>query len=264
MTASFLETQALSLHFGGLVALERFDLDVREGEIRGLIGPNGAGKTTFFNVVSGFLRPTRGRIFFNGTEITGRPIHVRARVGIRRTFQNLQLFRRMTALQNVMIGLHGNTRAEIFDALLRSPRQRREESWILEQALEALSFVGLANEANSPASALPYGHMRLLEIARALVSKPKLLLLDEPAAGLNTAESMSLVDLIRRINKTGVTVILVDHRMDVVMKICGIITVLNYGEKLAEGPAPQIQGDHQVIEAYLGQSSSFVRGRSYA
>ncbi len=264
MTQDLLEIQRLSRYFGGVRALEQFDLKVRESEIRGLIGPNGAGKTTFFNVVSGFLHATQGHISFLGRDITRLPIHRRAKLGIRRTFQNLQLFRQMTALQNVMIGLHGGTQAEVFDALLRSPCQRREEAWIVEQALETLGFVGLSQESNVYASALPYGHMRLLEIARALVSKPKLLMLDEPAAGLNTTETIALGDLIYRINQSGVTVILVDHRMDLVMKVCENVTVLNYGEKLAEGLPREIQNNTQVIEAYLGRNSAIVREGTYA
>lgn len=264
MRHELLEIQGLSRYFGGVRALDQFDLNIREGEIRGLIGPNGAGKTTFFNVVSGFLQATKGHIAFQGVDITRMPIHMRAKIGIRRTFQNLQLFRQMTTLQNVMIGLHGDTHAEVFDALLRTPRQKREEEWTIKRALEILSFVGLGRESHLSAAALPYGHMRILEIARALVSKPKLLMLDEPAAGLNTAETISLGDLIRRINQSGVTIILVDHRMDLVMKICENVTVLNYGEKLAEGSPGEIQNNTQVIEAYLGRNRAVVNEGDYA
>lgn len=264
MRQDLIEINDLSRYFGGVHALERFDLRVQDGEISGLIGPNGAGKTTFFNVVSGFLGATQGNIFFQGKAITRMPIHARAKLGIRRTFQNLQLFRQMTALQNVMIGLHGSTQAEVFGAILRNSRQRREEAWILEQALQTIDFVGLSEEIDVLASALPYGHMRLLEIARAMVSKPKLLMLDEPAAGLNTTETIALGNLIKRINTNGVTIILVDHRMDLVMNICEKVTVLNYGEKLAEGLPKEIQENTKVIEAYLGGSSVIVQEGTHA
>ncbi|HXJ83693.1 MAG TPA: ABC transporter ATP-binding protein [Candidatus Methylomirabilis sp.] len=243
------------------MAIEGFDIEVRKGEVRGLIGPNGAGKTTLFNVIAGLLRPSSGQTLFEGEDVSGHSAHQLARLGIRRTFQNLQLFRDMTVLQNVIMGLHTRGRAEVFAALLRTGGQRREERWMSDEALRTLEFIGLSDEAQTRASALPYGRMRMLEVGRALVSQPKLLLLDEPAAGLNASECLTLVDLIDRIQERGITVMLVEHRMDVVMRACGTITVLNYGHKLAEGSPAAIQANSEVVEAYLGRSGTFTRRR---
>jgi branched-chain amino acid transport system ATP-binding protein len=254
-----METRALTRRFGGVVALDDFNIEMREGETRGLIGPNGAGKTTLFNVIAGFLSPSAGQIFFEGKDISSRSVHQRARLGVRRTFQNLQLFRDMTVLQNMMVGLHTRARAEVLAALLRTGGQRHEERWIREEAMRTLEFIGLTAEAQTRASALPYGLMRVLELGRALVSQPKLLLLDEPAAGLNASECVTLVDLIQRINACGITLILVEHRMDVVMRACKTITVLNYGRKLAEGSPAAIQANPEVVEAYLGRNDTFLR-----
>jgi ABC-type branched-subunit amino acid transport system ATPase component len=247
-----LRTDQLSCRFGGLIAVGDVELSVQAGHVHALIGPNGAGKTTFLNLISGHTRQSGGKITFADQNISSLPPELRARAGIRRTFQNLRLFREMTALENVMVGLHANTRSEIFSSLLRTRAQRREEAEIVERARAALEFVGLAGSDNALAGSLPYGHQRLLEIARAIVARPKLILADEPAAGLNTTEAGRLVRLIRRIRSTGTTMLLVEHHMEVVMRACDRITVLNYGKKLADGSPAEIREHSGVIEAYLG------------
>jgi branched-chain amino acid transport system ATP-binding protein len=260
MTA-LLRTDRLTCRFGGLVAVGEVSLTVLGAEVHGLIGPNGAGKTTFLNLISGHIRPTNGAIFFNDKDLVAMPPERRAAAGIRRTFQNLRLFRELSAIENVMVGLHADTGAEIFHSLLRTGKQRREEREIAERARQALDFVGLADSADSIAGNLPYGHQRLLEIARAFVARPKLLLLDEPAAGLNGAEAGRLVGLIRRVQAAGVTVMLVEHHMEVVMRACDRISVLNYGKKLAEGSPTDIRDHAGVIEAYLGGGRRMSRRR---
>jgi branched-chain amino acid transport system ATP-binding protein len=257
-----LRTDQLTCRFGGVVAVDHVGLAVQTGDVHGLIGPNGAGKTTFLNLISGHIRQRSGAIFFNGDDLGATPPERRAAAGIGRTFQNLRLFREMTALENVMVGLHVNTRSEIFHSLLRTKKQRHEEREVAERAGQALDFVGLIDSQHTIAGRLPYGHQRLLEIARAFVAKPKLILLDEPAAGLNGAEAARLVGLIRRIQEAGVTVMLVEHHMEVVMHACDRVTVLNYGKKLADGSPADIRDHSGVIEAYLGTRRSLPRHRA--
>ncbi|MSQ18435.1 MAG: ABC transporter ATP-binding protein [Betaproteobacteria bacterium] len=248
-----LEIATVTRRFGGLVAIDEVTTAIAPGEIRGIIGPNGAGKTTLLNIMSGHMRPSSGRVLFAGRDITKARADKVAAMGVRRTFQNVRLFGEMTVLGNVLVGLHANGRAGIFAALLRTGRQRREEHSMIDTAMQALERVGLAAQANTIASSLAYGHRKVLEIARAIVAAPKVLLLDEPAAGLNASEAANLIGVIRRINAEGVTVAIVEHHMEVIMKVCSRITVLNYGKHLAEGTPAEVQGNAQVIEAYLGR-----------
>jgi branched-chain amino acid transport system ATP-binding protein len=260
MTA-LLTVEGLSRHFGGLVAVNAVDMEIAAGSVHGVIGPNGAGKTTLLNLVSGHLPSTAGRIRFGGDDITRWATEKRARAGIRRTFQNLKLFREMTVLENVMVGMHGQTHCELWHALLRTPTQKDEERAIEQQAREALEFVGLSPMADLVAGTLSHGVQRMVEIARAIVAKPTLLLLDEPAAGLNRVESRRLVELIRAIRASGVTIMLIEHHMDVVMPTCDRITVLNYGKRLTDGTPADIRQHPEVIKAYLGGGSKLAARR---
>lgn len=257
-----LAIEGLEKYFGGLVAVSDIDMAIASGSVHGLIGPNGAGKTTLLNLISGHLSATAGQMLFDGSAITHWNPERRARAGIRRTFQNLKLFREMSVLENVMVGMHGETHCELWHALLRTSRQRSEEGEIVSRARAALESLGLGQVADVAAGTLPYGIQRLVEIARALVAKPRLLLLDEPAAGLNRVESRRLVELIRAIRATGVTIMLVEHHMDVVMPTCDRITVLNYGRRLADGTPAEIRQHPQVIKAYLGGGIKQARQRS--
>ncbi|HLI12507.1 MAG TPA: ABC transporter ATP-binding protein [Alphaproteobacteria bacterium] len=253
---SLLHVEGLSRSFGGLRAVDDLSFAVEPGRIHSVIGPNGAGKTTLFNLITGIYRPTRGRIFFDGEEVTGLSPAARARRGMARTFQNLQVFFNMTARENVMVGAHRHLDGRVLPALLRFPKIARGDRAARRAAAELLDFVGLAALADAPAEGLPYGALKRLEIARALASRPKLLLLDEPAAGLNAVETKAVDALILRIAAEGITVLLVEHDMKLVMGVSDHVLVLNYGRKLAEGPVAMVRADPAVIAAYLGAGAA--------
>lgn len=248
-----LQINKLTKNFGGIQAVNDVSFSVNKGEIIAVIGPNGAGKTTLFNLMTGIYQPTHGQILFNGTDIIGRTAYQIAQKGIARTFQNLQIFNNMTVLENVMVGRHTKSKTGFWGAIFPINPVQREERDIVEKAMRNLGLVGLTNKAMESASNLPYGRQKMLEIARAVAMEPELLLLDEPAAGLNLTETRRLVKIIYKLRDRGVTILLVEHDMETVMEIADRLVVLNFGNKLAEGTPVEIQNNQEVIAAYLGE-----------
>ncbi|CAM5787159.1 ABC transporter ATP-binding protein [Castellaniella caeni] len=249
---ALLEIDHLSIHFGNVHAVQDISFQVEEGLVYSVIGPNGAGKTTLFNLITGVYLPSAGKIRFNGEEVQGKDPYQLAHMGMARTFQNLQIWMNMTALENVMVGAHRHLDTSFLKAVFRLPSLRRSERALRQQATELMRFVGLDSYIGADASSMPYGALKRLEIARALAAKPKLIFLDEPAAGLNPKETQQIAGLIRRIADTGVTVVLVEHDMKLIMDLSDRILVLDYGKRLAEGRGAEIRQNPDVIAAYLG------------
>ena len=252
MSETLLDLAEVSKHFGGIQALTEVGFSISAGEIYGLIGPNGAGKTTLFNVLTGFVAPDSGRVTLAGRRLAGLKPDVITRLGVARTFQNIRLFANLSALENVMIGRHPRTGCGVWSAILRTPAQRTEESAIEARAAQLLDYVGIGAKANLLARNLSYGDQRRLEIARALATEPRLLALDEPAAGMNPTETAALGKLLQKIRADGVTLLLIEHDMRLVMGLCDRVLVLDFGRRIAEGPPRSIQHDPAVVAAYLG------------